>query len=125
LFGLSATRVLWIPIALSLLVILTFLYIEVYFAREPIIPVTVLKSRGALFSCISQLGLMAARWSVLFYTPAYAIAVRAWSPASAGAILIPTNLGFATGGILVGWLHIKRAGSFYTSVGPVTDNYKY
>jgi len=102
--------------AVSPVILVAFLYIETRVAKEPIIPVTVLKSRGALLSCISQLGLMAARWSVLFYTPAYAIAVRAWSPASAGAILIPTNLGFATGGILVGWLHIKRAGSFYTYV---------
>ena len=59
---------------------------------------------------------MAARWMVLFYTPAYAIAVRGWSPASAGSILIPTNLGFAIGGISVGGLHIRRAGSFWLYV---------
>jgi hypothetical protein len=70
-------------------------------------------SRGALLSCVAQLGIMAARWMVLFYTPVYAIAVRGWSPASAGSILIPTNLGFALGGVLAGWLHIKRAGSFW------------
>ena len=28
-------------------------------------------------------------------------------------MLIPTNGGFAAGGLLVGWLHIKRQGSFY------------
>ena len=73
----------------------------------------VLKSRGALLSCLAQLGIMAARWMVLFYSPAYALAVRGWSPASAGSVLIPTNLGFAIGGILAGGLHIKRAGSFW------------
>jgi len=82
-------------------------------AADPIIPVQVLKSRGALLSCVAQLGIMMARWMVLFYTPAYAIAIRGWSPASAGSILIPTNLGFAIGGVLAGWLHIKRAGSFW------------
>lgn len=85
---------------------------------EPIIPVSVLKSRGALFSCLAQLGVMGSRWMVLFYTPVYAIAVKGWSPASAGSILIPTNLGFAIGGVLVGWLHIKRAGSFWAYVPP-------
>jgi hypothetical protein len=90
-----------------------FVAVELRIAKEPIIPISVLKSRGALLSCIAQLGAMAARWSVLFYTPAYAIAVLEWSPASAGSILIPTNLGFATGGVLVGWLHIKRGGSFW------------
>ena len=54
-----------------------------------------------------------ARWSILFYTPVYALAVRTWSPATAGSILIPTNAGFAVGGLLAGLLHIRRAGSFY------------
>ena len=54
-----------------------------------------------------------ARWSVLFYTPVYALAVRTWSPATAGSILIPTNAGFAVGGLLAGVFHIRRAGSFY------------
>jgi MFS family permease len=31
----------------------------------------------------------------------------------AGSILIPTNAGFATGGLLAGVFHIKRNGSFY------------
>lgn len=54
-----------------------------------------------------------ARWVVLFYTPVYAIAVRGWAPAIAGTILIPTNAGFATGGLLAGIFHIRRDGSFY------------
>ena len=58
---------------------------------------------------------MMARWTVLFYTPVYAIAVRSWVPAAAGSILIPTNAGFALGGLLAGWLHIRRTGSFYAA----------
>lgn len=113
LFGLSFHEVLWVPIAVSAILLPIFVIIEVYVASDPIIPVAVLKSRGALFSCIGQLGSMSARYTVLFYTPMVAIAVRGWSPASAGSILIPTNLGFAIGGIMVGWLHVKRPGSFW------------
>ncbi|KAE8448092.1 hypothetical protein EG329_009857 [Mollisiaceae sp. DMI_Dod_QoI] len=113
LFGLSWQNVLWLPIVGSLLLLICFICIEVYVAAEPIVPISVLKSRGALLSCVAQLGIMASRWSILFYTPAYAIAIRGWSPASAGSILIPTNLGFAVGGILAGGLHIKRTGSFW------------
>ncbi|KAA8569174.1 hypothetical protein EYC84_000843 [Monilinia fructicola] len=113
LYGLSSPKVQWLPILCSILTLILFLYIELKVATDPIIPVTVLKSRGALLSCIAQLGIMAARWSILFYTPVYAIAVRGWSPASAGSILIPTNLGFALGGIGAGAFHIKRAGSFW------------
>lgn len=56
---------------------------------------------------------MMARWSVLFYTPVYAMAVRGWSPASAGLVLVPTNAGFGLGGLLVGWLHIRKTTSYY------------
>jgi hypothetical protein len=86
---------------------------EIYLAQVPIIPVSVLKSRGALLTCLAQLGFMMARWMVLFYTPVFAIAIRGWVPAAAGSLLIPTNLGFAIGGLIVGGLHIRRAGSFY------------
>ncbi|CZS90276.1 related to putative multidrug transporter [Rhynchosporium agropyri] len=113
LFGLSSPVIQWIPIVASAFILAAFVLIEIYVVSEPIIPITVLKSRGVLLSCLAQLGIMAARWMVLFYTPAYAIAVRGWSPASAGSILIPTNLGFAIGGIGVGGLHIRRAGSFW------------
>jgi hypothetical protein len=56
---------------------------------------------------------MAALWTVLFYAPIFALAVRGLSPAVAGSVLIPTNVGFGLGGLLVGALHIRRAGSFW------------
>nr|POF26098.1 efflux pump fus6 [Quercus suber] len=102
-----------IPIILSGIVLIIFLLNEVYFATDPIIPTSLLKSRGLLFICLSTIGYMMVRWSVLFYVPIYALAVRGWSQASAGSILIPTNAGFALGGLAAGFLHIKRQGSFY------------
>jgi hypothetical protein len=109
----ASAKIQWRPIIISPFTLTIFVLNEVYLAEVPIIPVSVLKSRGALLTCLAQLGFMASRWMVLFYTPVYAIAVRGWVPAAAGTILIPTNLGFAFGGLIVGWLHIRRAGSFY------------
>ncbi|GAM86446.1 hypothetical protein ANO11243_044600 [Dothideomycetidae sp. 11243] len=109
----SPTSIPIFPIVVSVLAFGIFVIIEVRFAKEPIIPVSLLKSRGLLFTALGTLGSMMARWSLLFYAPVYAIAVRGWSPATGGAILIPTNLGFALGGILAGWLHIRSHASFY------------
>lgn len=126
LFSLSSPKSIPIlPIILGVVVLVTFILNEAYLAREPIIPVTLLKSRGLLLTCLGTVGYMMARWTVLFYTPTYAIAVRGWSPGIAGSILIPTNGGFAVGGMLVGWLHIRRHGSFYLYVQsppPLTKN---
>jgi sugar phosphate permease len=102
-----------VPITISILLLGIFIFNEAHWAHEPIIPVTVLKSRGVLLSCFAQVGLMMTRWLVLFYSPVYAIAVRGWNPASAGAMLVPTNAGFALGGLIAGFFHIRRAGSFY------------
>ncbi|KAI1336542.1 MFS general substrate transporter [Xylariaceae sp. FL0016] len=112
LFGLSG-NIRPAPLATSLGTLVLFLLIERYLAVDPIVPLTILRNRGALLSCFSQLGFMAARWTVLFYSPITALAVRGFQPAASGSILIPTNLGFGIGGLLVGWLHIRRSGSFY------------
>ncbi|KAI1438461.1 major facilitator superfamily domain-containing protein [Xylaria sp. CBS 124048] len=116
LFGLSE-NIQPVPLASSVVSLVIFVLIEKYFATDPIVPLTVLQNRGALLSCVAQLGFMAARWTVLFYTPMTALAVFGFNPAASGSILIPTNLGFGIGGLLVGCtlqaLHIRRAGSFW------------
>ena len=114
LYGLSE-NIKALPLVLSLVALASFILFEYKVAADPIVPLAVLGSRGALLSCVGQLGLMAARWTVLFYTPITALAVWGFNPAAAGSILVPTNLGFGLGGLLVGWLHVRRAGSFYLS----------
>ncbi|KAI0601520.1 major facilitator superfamily domain-containing protein [Biscogniauxia sp. FL1348] len=112
LFGLSG-KIQPIPLGASLGTLVIFILVEKFVAAEPIVPLAVLQNRGALLSCLAQLGFMASRWTVLFYTPIAALAVRGFAPAVSGSILIPTNFGFGLGGLLVGWLHVRRAGSFW------------
>lgn len=100
-------------LVISLFALISFLAVEYLFASDPIIPLNVLSSRAVLLSCLAQLGLMTARWTALFYTPIFMLAVRGSPRAQAGSILIPTNGGFAVGGMLVGWFHVRRNGSFW------------
>ncbi|KAF2656144.1 MFS general substrate transporter [Lophiostoma macrostomum CBS 122681] len=113
LLGLSGPRVLPTPLVLSFVCLPLFVLNETRIAYDPVIPMTVLRSRGTLLTCFATVGFMMARWCVLFYAPVYSLAVRGWPPAAAGSILIPTNAGFASGGILAGYFHIRRHGSFY------------
>lgn len=114
LYGLSSPKILILPIILSFASLALFLATEYLYTSDPIIPISVLQSRGVLLSCLGQLGFMAARWTVLFYAPVFVLAVRGYSPAVAGSVLIPTNAGFGLGGVIVGWLHVKRTGSFWS-----------
>lgn len=113
LYGLSTPKITIIPIVASFLIFPIFLYQEIYRHPDPIIPVSILASRPALLCCVATLGLMMARWAVLFYTPIFAAGVKGWAPAKAGSILIPTNTGFAVGSLLSGAIHIRQAGSWY------------
>lgn len=112
LYGLSGALQIF-PMLLSAVTLLLFVLVEYRVAPEPLIPVSVLQSRGVLFSCLAQLGLMASRWTVLYYAPIFVLAVRGLPPTVAGAVLVPTNLGFGVGGVAVGFLHVRRAGSFW------------
>ncbi|RSM03673.1 hypothetical protein CEP52_007231 [Fusarium oligoseptatum] len=112
LYGL-ADKIQPLPLILSLITLIFFLIVEYYLAADPVIPVKVLSSRGILLSCLAQTGFMSARWSLLFYAPIFMLAVRGAAPAAAGSILIPTNIGFGLGGVLVGWLHVRRSGAFW------------
>lgn len=115
LYGLTGPSINWISILISFTFFPVFLLQETYRHPNPIIPITVLKSKAVLLSNTATLGFMMARWSVLFYTPLYATAVRGWSPATAGSILVPTNAGFALGGLLSGAIHIRSPGSWWTA----------
>ncbi|KAI9371322.1 major facilitator superfamily domain-containing protein [Aspergillus egyptiacus] len=115
LFSLASPRIPITPIFVSVVFFAAFWVIESKFTTEPIVPTSVLKTRSVLLTCLAALAAMTARWAVLFYSPVYTMAVRGWSPASAGLILTPTNAGFGIGGLLVGWLHIRHGESYYWS----------
>jgi MFS family permease len=113
LYSLSASAVSYRAIVLAVFDFALFVLVEAKWATDPIVPISVLNHRGNLLTGLATIGLMAARWSVLFYTPIYAIAVRGWTQSSAGTLLIPTDIGFAMGGIVVGYLHIRDNRSYY------------
>lgn len=74
----------------------------------PILPLPTLLHTPTLLSCLSQLLFMASRWTLLFYGPVFALAVRGLSPAAAGSVLLPTNIGFALGGVGAGVVMHRR-----------------
>ena len=46
------------PLLLSLVSLISFVLFEYKVAADPIVPLAVLGSRGALLSCVAQLGLV-------------------------------------------------------------------
>lgn len=118
LYGLSTPKLTFSTILASGISFIAFIVIESQpklSSSQPILPLSVLKSAPVLLTCLSTLCIMIARWSILFYTPVYALSVRDFPPVKAGLILLPTNGGFALGNLLLGFFHVRRSGSFYTA----------
>jgi hypothetical protein len=67
LLGLSGPRILATPLILSALTLPVFVLNERY-AQDPVIPISVLKSRGTLLTCLATVGFMMARWVSKFHT---------------------------------------------------------
>jgi len=121
LYSLSSTpKIAYSTLALSLLSLTLFLAVEsqphlLSTNSQAILPLPLLLSPPILLTSFATLTAMTARWSILFYTPVYALSVRTFPPTQAGLILLPTNAGFALGNLLVGHFHVRRSGSFYTA----------
>lgn len=95
-------------IALLLLPLLPLFLLLQSLHPTPILPLPTLLHLPTLLSCLSQLLFMASRWTLLFYGPVFALAVRGLSPAAAGSVLLPTNVGFALGGVGAGVVMHRR-----------------
>ncbi|KAK9451510.1 major facilitator superfamily-domain-containing protein [Limtongia smithiae] len=80
----------------------SFIYVELYIAREPIIPITLLKDRTIFGASFTNWLIMMINYAQLFYVPIYFIAIRGISPTQAGTNMIPNFLGSALGAIIAG-----------------------
>ncbi|KAK9357382.1 hypothetical protein V1504DRAFT_436798 [Lipomyces starkeyi] len=79
-----------------------FIYVELYIAREPVIPITLLKDRTIFDASFTNWLIMMSNYTQLFYVPIYFIAIRGISPTQAGTNIIPNFLGSAFGAIFSG-----------------------
>ncbi|KAK9333422.1 major facilitator superfamily domain-containing protein [Lipomyces starkeyi] len=79
-----------------------FIYVELYIAREPVIPITLLKDRTIFGASFTNWLIMMINYTQLFYVPIYFIAIRGISPTQAGTNIIPNFLGSAFGAIFSG-----------------------
>ncbi|KAK9318566.1 major facilitator superfamily domain-containing protein [Lipomyces starkeyi] len=79
-----------------------FIYVELYIAREPVIPIMLLKDRTIFGASFTNWLIMMINYTQLFYVPIYFIAIRGISPTQAGTNIIPNFLGSAFGAIFSG-----------------------
>ncbi|PVZ97472.1 hypothetical protein BB558_003034 [Smittium angustum] len=109
----------------SIVIILIFIFVELRYAKEPVIPVTMFKIRN--FGCliIAQLLAWMGAYNIIFYIPLYYTVAKNGSATSSGLFLLPFIIGLVIGSILSGFLMTKtgfyrvfyRSGTLALTVG--------
>jgi MFS family permease len=90
---------------------LLFLAVEGWVAKEPIIPLSVLRHKEVLVSSLIMLCQVAAQVGLMFAVPLYFQVTANASSTVAGAHLVPAVFGNAVGGLISGVV-IKRTGRY-------------
>lgn len=100
-----------ISLPLSLLFFAIFIYVEKYYAAEPIIPLHLMLDRTVFAACMTNWFGSMTYFSILFYGPIY-FQVTGLSATQAGLRLVPNSVGVLFGSIITG-LIMRRTGRYY------------
>ena len=87
-----------IALPLSGAILALFVWVEVRYAAEPIIPVDLLANRTVVASCLAASFSSMAFYSLMFYAPLY-LQLKGYSPREVGILLLPEPVGGALGSL--------------------------
>lgn len=96
----------------SMVFLLAFIFIEVKFAKTPILPPTLVIRRTPGFAALVNFFGAAASFGFLYSVPIYSQAVRQNSSREAGLHLLPNAVGIPIGSLIAGW-SMARYGKYY------------
>ncbi|KAK9321937.1 major facilitator superfamily domain-containing protein [Lipomyces orientalis] len=100
-----------LPLSLSFIVLASFVYVELYIANEPVIPLGLLKNRTVAGSAFTSWFTTMVYFSNIFYTAIYMIAVQGASPSKSGSSLMPQFIGSALGSLVCGY-YMRMTGRY-------------
>jgi hypothetical protein len=99
--GYISIRVLAITMPLAAVFLAVFVLIEARYAKEPIVPVFLLRIRTVIATCLSSWCLSMAMYTLMFYVPLY-FQVTGSSTSETGLRMLPESIGGGLGCIAVG-----------------------
>lgn len=100
---------------LSALFFAAFMYVELKVAKEPIIPLHLLKDRTVFGSSFTSWFMNMTYYAQLYYIAIYFTSVRGVSPTKSGSSLIPHFIGDSIGALLVGY-YMRATGRYFPMI---------
>ncbi|KAK9429295.1 major facilitator superfamily domain-containing protein [Lipomyces doorenjongii] len=92
--------------------LITFVYVELRVAREPVIPLFLLRDRTVFGSSFTSWFMNMIYYSHIYYIAIYLITVQGVSPTKSGSSLIPHFVGDALGSLVVGY-YMRQTGRYF------------
>ncbi|KAK9352790.1 major facilitator superfamily domain-containing protein [Lipomyces doorenjongii] len=92
--------------------LITFVYVELRVAREPVIPLFLLRDRTVFGSSFTSWFMNMIYYSHIYYIAIYLITVQGVSPTKSGSSLIPHFVGDALGSLVVGY-YMRQTGRHF------------
>ncbi|CAK4032561.1 Multidrug resistance fnx1 [Lecanosticta acicola] len=102
----------YVPIPISLVLFLVFIYIEDRVAPEPVIPVRLLAHQSVLAALLTNWFMTMSVFGLIYYGPVFFQVVRGVSATEAGTLFIPQAFGMASGSLVSG-LFMRWTGKYY------------
>ncbi|KAJ7494375.1 MFS general substrate transporter [Mycena galericulata] len=89
-----------------------FVLVELKYAVEPVMPITLLRRRTPGFVALNNFLLAKLLFSTIYNTPLYFTAARLRTSTDAGAHLIPYSICVAIGSLFAGW-YMRKTGRYW------------
>jgi MFS family permease len=96
----------------SAALLVVFLYVEIFVAGEPVLPVELLTQRTPIFIAINNFTISALAFSTLYSVPLFFTAVKLMTAADAGVHLIPNSFLGSIGSLATGFI-VRATGKYY------------
>ncbi|KAM7189318.1 hypothetical protein V8F33_010097 [Rhypophila sp. PSN 637] len=90
--------------------LIVFVYVELYIAQEPVLPLRSMAVRSVWAACLTYLFANMAAFGTLYYVPIY-LQLRGYDPTKTGLRFIPQSVGTAVGAYSAGLL-MKVTGNY-------------
>lgn len=94
------------------ILLVSFLYVEINIAAEPVLPVELLTQRTPIFVAINNFTISFLIFSIMYSVPLFFTAVMLMSASNAGRHLIPNSVLGSIGSLAVGFI-VRATGKYY------------
>ncbi|KAI5474616.1 vacuolar amino acid permease [Pseudohyphozyma bogoriensis] len=101
----------WGPLIVFGVFTVVFVLVEAFWAKEPVMPIPLLKQRNPMLHCITNISMASTAFSVLYFYPMYFEVVKLQSASVSGSHLLPNSVALSMGSLFAGYM-IRHTGSY-------------